>query len=328
MKSQTFFKYRNVWLGVAALWILLYHTRLEIPMPGFDLLRRLGYGGVDICLFASGVGGYFSLDKDPHVGRFLKRRLKRLAPAYLLFIAAWLVYKLATVGMPAYAVVGNLLGIQSLIGWDHHFNWYISALVLYYPLMPLLKKAVDKGNFLCQLGMLLLLTALSACFWNIPGYIVIAARLPVIYLGMLFGKMGRKEKLLGKGESFLFTALAGVGLLGLLASRIYLPDWLWNYGLYWYPFAMIVPGLCLLLSRAADFACRFGATRWVSRGLEWLGDYCFEIYLIQVPVFEIMKERSVQGNLWWLLGIGAVVLASLLLRLAQKPVKKLPVFAK
>lgn len=318
MKSQTFFKYRNVWLGVAAVWILLYHTRLNSSLPGFSLLKQLGYGGVDICLFASGVGGYFSLEKDPDALRFLKRRIRRLAPTYLLFIVAWLGYKLATVGMPAYAVVGNLLGIQSLIGWDHHFNWYISALVLYYPLMLLLKRLADKEGALLQAGVLLLLTVFSACFWNLPLYIVIAARLPLIYLGMLFGKKGKKERLLEKGEPVLYGILAAAGVLGLWACHRFLPEYLWSHGLYWYPFALIVPGLCLFLSWAADLACRFAASRWLCRLLDWLGSYCFEIYLIQVPVFEIMKDRGVQGNLYWLLGIGAVVLASLPLRAAQK----------
>ena len=57
-------KYRNVWMALAALWILYYHVSL--PTFGCALLhtaKNYGYGGVDIFVFASGLGCYHSLTK-------------------------------------------------------------------------------------------------------------------------------------------------------------------------------------------------------------------------------------------------------------------------
>ena len=72
------------------LWILLFHIPMELPGAGLRLFRQLGYGGVDLCLFASGVGCFYSLSKDPDAGRFLGRRLWRLGPVYLIFMLFWL----------------------------------------------------------------------------------------------------------------------------------------------------------------------------------------------------------------------------------------------
>mgnify|MGYP003307083029 FL=1 len=75
MSCRTIIKYRSVWMGAAMLWIVFFHIPMELPTAGLRLFRQLGYGGVDLCLFASGVGCFYSLSKDPDAGRFLGRRL-------------------------------------------------------------------------------------------------------------------------------------------------------------------------------------------------------------------------------------------------------------
>ena len=58
------FRFRNQWLGIAMVWIMWYHSGFSGNIRVFHYLKSIGYGGVDICLFASGIGCYFSLEKD------------------------------------------------------------------------------------------------------------------------------------------------------------------------------------------------------------------------------------------------------------------------
>lgn len=48
-------KYRDAFMGIAILWIMLHHSNFYLPNPLFGI-KRLGYSGVDIFMFVSGLG--------------------------------------------------------------------------------------------------------------------------------------------------------------------------------------------------------------------------------------------------------------------------------
>lgn len=330
IKMNQLLRYRNVWLGTAMAWIMLAHSGFGHPSAVFAYLKLWGYGGVDICLFASGLGCYFSLEKDPDILRFQKRRLRRLAPAYLCFLFPWLLWKLATSDFPARAVVGNLLGIQHLTGMGNSFNWYISALVLFYLAAPYLKAYADRGEGAgWQLRMIGFLLLLSVPFWKNYEYIVVLARLPVFYLGMALGKQCKADRELdGKGISLCLGGMAaGFGLLYLAQQN--LEQLLWTHGLYWYPFLLITPGLCLMIHLAATFCEKRKALRWINRGFEIIGKYSFEIYLIHIPLYEELHGLFAQwklpydNNLLWLCTLPVVAIGCVALKAAAAAVSGL-----
>lgn len=72
-------KYRTELMGIATLWVLLFHYG-KIGIPIIDSLSTLGYGGVDIFLFLSGIGLSFSI-KDG-VKSFYIKRILRIFPTY------------------------------------------------------------------------------------------------------------------------------------------------------------------------------------------------------------------------------------------------------
>ena len=63
MKTNIFEKYRDTWVGIAMLWIVFFHLDIDIGNKVLSLIKLFGYGGVDICLFCSGIGCYNSLKK-------------------------------------------------------------------------------------------------------------------------------------------------------------------------------------------------------------------------------------------------------------------------
>ena len=63
---------RSFLFGIATLMILFFHSTIEIPGSNWFLkiigfIKQFGNTGVDIFLFLSAVGLYFSLKKDSNV---------------------------------------------------------------------------------------------------------------------------------------------------------------------------------------------------------------------------------------------------------------------
>ena len=78
-----------------------------------------------------------------------------------------------------------------------------------------------------------------------------------------------------------------------------------DYGMYWYPFILITPPLCMGLSflfQKADKLSRVFAP------LRWLGKSSFEIYLVNVWIYELSKQYTVFPWLWAALCAGNLLL--------------------
>ena len=76
-------RYRGELMGIAIVFIILFH----IPLDRSDMffgLRRCGNIGVDMFLFLSGIGLWYSWTKQPSFKSFYKRRLLRIFPTWLV----------------------------------------------------------------------------------------------------------------------------------------------------------------------------------------------------------------------------------------------------
>lgn len=323
MEMKKLLRWRSAWIGCAMLWIMLAHSGLDFSFVPLAQWKQWGYGGVDICLFASGIGCWFSLDKEPDALRFLKRRVQRLAPAYLCFLPVWFAYEAVMHGYSWRKALGNVLGIQSFTGLGGSFSWYISALALLYLLAPYLKDLADRVQTgrrrLLVLGVLLLV---SVPFWGADGLIIMVTRLPVFYVGMLFAKGCHRGDSLQKWEVAVLGAgvVLGIGLLYVCGR--WLPEYMWSYGLYWYPFILFTPGFCVLIGLLFAWMEQRKGFAWLLRGIETVGRNSFEVYLVHVFLYEeVLREMDlsripVPRNLFWLGTIPVVMLGCILLKKA------------
>ena len=76
-------RFRGELMGAAMLFIILFHVGLPRE-DAFYGLRRMGNVGVDMFLFLSGIGLWFSWMKNPDTKRFFIRRYLRIYPAWLI----------------------------------------------------------------------------------------------------------------------------------------------------------------------------------------------------------------------------------------------------
>ncbi len=185
-------------MGVAALWIMLYHSRLffdaadgtgifhylYVFLYNLYQLRSAGQVGVDIFLFLSAIGLYFSLEKDPDVSSFYKRRAIRVLPEYLLINILWSMY----LGEGPVELSRNLCGLSFVLDGNLD-NWYFILLFFLYLSFPLLfrykKKYGNRFVFIVFLFSVLLNAALSELAPTVFETVEIALRrIPVFLLGL------------------------------------------------------------------------------------------------------------------------------------------------
>lgn len=316
------FKHRSVWMGVAMLWIISYHFPFQISFLPLRVFKEIGYGGVDIFLFASGLGCYFSYSKNQDPLTFIKRRISRLAPVYLPFIIVWVSYSYFSGKISLQAVIGNIFAVQGFTNLGENFNWYIAGLILCYILTPFFFGIIEKmKNGGALLGLIAFLLMITIPFENATNGIIIVTRLPIFAIGMYFAKMSESEcpVLTCKSISFLFLAsVVGFAVLGMF--RLFFGKFLWSYGLYWYPFILITPGLCVFISIICETMIKYKITRGFIWPLKSIGEYSFELYLVHIFCLDIYKEVIIpqniipETNLSCLLVIIAIIPLILLLR--------------
>lgn len=298
MQLKTLYKHRSVWMGIAILVIVFYHVELVIPNMLIATFKKIAYGGVDIFIFASGLGAYFSYTKDFDATAFLIRRFKRLAPIYIPFIVIWNLYRYFGGDFPINAAIGNFFALQGFTGLGNEFSWYITCLMVVYILTPFFGGLVKKMNrphsyFLFAIFLFII----SIPFWDTWGGIIIVSRLPIYVIGMYFAKWSEDDKIRLKSKlAFVLIAAMVVGMMLLLLFFKKYDIYLWDYGLYWYPFIFITPGVCIFISVFAEVLGKIKFGRIILNILKKIGEYSFEIFLLHAMCLDIYQKYLIPNN--------------------------------
>lgn len=295
VKIKDMNQYRTVWMGVAMVWIVIYHSELRLNYPILNFIKKIGYGGVDIFLFAAGLGNYCSYLKDHSPLEFIKRRINRLAPVFFPFILVWIIVKLLLHQLKFSQVVGNLFGIQGFSSVGGEFNWYLTGIIICYLLTPYLASFVEENRMIRNIILIAFLLLISIAFWNDRRMIISITRLPVYTLGMLFSKYN--QKILTKSLFFLETVGFALGSILLYIAFEYAYKYMWSCGLYWYPFILMTPFICHIISLVSSLLVKNKIGSKFIHLVSYVGNYSFEIYLVHIFMFECLKKWLSNTNI-------------------------------
>ncbi len=323
---------RTCLMGVAILLIVVCHAEFRIPVwrilyPLYDIQRMLP-GGVDIFFFLSGFGVCRSLDRNPDAASFFGRRIRRIYPIYLPLAAIWLAtFCVLTPPVPLNSAIGILTGMGFWAQLPYQFMWFISAILAFYLLSPYMHAFLRRGkNLHVSFAILLLLSFVFSLPTFFTWQILATSRLPIYIVGMYFCMASDQHRRGDVVFELLSYALMAYGL----HLVVYMPSWvedgyMYYHGLFNYPYLLVVPGFCMLLSRLADLL-RKCFLRIFVRFFECLGRCSLELCLIHFLVFQIAREFITFNNWIRLLLIAAAILLSIgyaaLIRWLQKRVSR------
>jgi peptidoglycan/LPS O-acetylase OafA/YrhL len=229
---------------IAAVFVVVYHFADKAPVDPQALFPVLAKGWVatDLFIMLSGFvlgrvygGGLDAGAVSP--GIFLTRRLKRVWPAHLMILAAFVVMVLLTAArglapmhperfdfadLPAEALLINAWGVVDHLSWNAP-SWTLSALVICWAALPFLWRAIrpfeGKAAALFMALDVLAITALGsrmvlhASPWHLTLALSLVRALPLFVAGALLARAsaGLSFK---PGEATL-TAIGGAVALGL-----------------------------------------------------------------------------------------------------------------
>lgn len=157
-------KYRNELFGIATLMIVLCHSVSIVPFPN-SLSNIINYGtmGVNIFLFLSGIGLYYSLKNNGNIFEFYKKRFTRVIIPYLFIGGLWYGIKYLICGKGDIAQF--LYELSTLSFWiEHKGAWFVAAIIPFYLFYPLLFKWLENGRRILKTSILIFVILLFAFY--------------------------------------------------------------------------------------------------------------------------------------------------------------------
>lgn len=309
-------KYRSTLMGLAILWVMFFHMPLGFYTEFGWFIHRIGFYGVDIFLFLSGIGVYFSLTKRPNALGFYKARLSRILPAYL-FIAC-LSYCLLR--LEKGSALDFFYYISGVGYWTRHarFDWYIPTQLAFYLITPLFlhfykKLSHSKRIIYTALWMILSPVITTVFYYTDMKYLWgSTVRIAIFFLGIHIGSLVYENKRFGKGTVALsvFAFVFGTILAYVVNHYIKEPNFIQD-GLNCYPALIMIPAMCLLIALALHLLDKKlpEVIKIVVFPFDILGRYSLELYLLHQRFQSILPKYFNIENQWLILLI--TVLAAL-----------------
>ncbi len=314
-------------MGIAILWITFYHMGISVNYSGISFLKETGFGGVDIFAFCTGLGCFYSLSKNDDVIAFYVRRIKRIYPAYWCILPLWYIFEIRTNGFKPTYLIGNILGLQSFTGNGYEVSWYISAMILFYLLCPIIYMCIVRaeGNYKKLLLMFAGLVVGTVAFWSSLHMNIMTTRIPTLFIGMLYGYLclnGRDFSRRHKWAAVVGLIL-GIALLQFFAR--FFSERLRAWGLLWYPFILIAPCVCVLTAMLFFYIEKCKVGEIIISVLSKIGELSFELFLCHILAFNVL-EKLIElhilpsNNVIWLAALIIAASFAILLKLILKHV--------
>lgn len=321
-------RFRGELMGAAMLFIILFHIGLSRGDPFYGL-RRCGNVGVDMFLFLSGVGLWFSWTRNPSPRCFFARRYLRIYPAWLLMATLYYVPDYISGGGHSTGVADLLLDIT--VNWDFWLHdeltfWYVPAIMMLYTFAPPYITLIRRCP-VYRWTPLLMVVWCVVVQWVLPvhqavGHLEIFwSRVPIFFIGINMGQYVEQRRKIDSRAVWLLLATFAM----TFATCLYLEQErhgqfpLFVERMLYIPFTVTA---ILVLNRV------FRRTpRWFNAFCRFVGAVSLEAYLIHIhfvlryvephhlgywPTFALTVAATMPAA--WLLHKGAAALQGRLSR--------------
>lgn len=293
-------KYRTPIMGLAIINVLFGHTNMVLPWVFNYLVNSVWL--IDIFFFFSGLGAYHSLSRNDNVLEFYIRRVKRIYPAYLPAVLAFLALSASAIleSKGAFGLVKEILGNVLMLGWaaglTYQFNWYPQAIMIVYLITPLIffliRRSDGDGK---KLGALFAFFCLGQLCFIGTNYLVAVSRTLNFLLGMLAADAAKRDTDI-KLNIPLLLILAVVGHAAIYLSNRFSAEIVWTTGVMWYPAIIAIPGTMYVFAKLFDFA---SGKKWLGWFM-WLhnitGRYSFEMFMLHIVLYDAASRLNLYSG--------------------------------
>lgn len=297
---------RSMALGFATLCILLFHQRF---IPDSRLLMPFSYygaWGVEIFLFLSGFGIYYSLSNAPSTLRlfYSKRLIRILPPAIMVGCLINLLNPFFDNALVAGKLPYGLTQIAILSGLH---LWYIRAILLFYLFSPLLFRILRRPIWLvtillCISTIGITLSQFSFFTQNQHIYTSIVwplLRFPSYLLGMKIADFFHCK------SSASYDSLTHYGILVLIIT---LGTWCviltYPHVVLYFILPPIAATVCILFGKIQTVNLSHAFSRklhfCICQALAWIGSRSLEFYLIHMSVYSALLHLHPEPTAWQL----------------------------
>lgn len=269
--------YRSSLMGIAMVWILFYHFGFHTV--GFSHLMRFGYTGVDIFMFLSGFGLYYSLNRNGDLQQYYKKRILRIFPAYF-FVGIFL----CLFCYPD-SNIGNYLWRCSTLGfWTNgdYYEWFIPSIISLYCIFPFIYKSLlshKRSTAYC----IVILIFIAAAIYNVFNHSIIdnwhfllIYRIPIFLYGALIACHIHN----GQGEKdFKWVSVIGIVIF---ITFFVIPGLRTRYMAFTFLTPLLIMFSCAILKKITII------NKW--GGV--IGTASLEIYLIHLVFLKYLRLTS------------------------------------
>lgn len=274
--------YRTQLMGIATLMIIVCHANVyHVLLPSVLIsVFRWGNWGVDIFLFLSGIGAYFSFNKDnkkdtSDIIFYYKRRFFRI---YIPYIMVYVPYCLIFFLLGKYSIGDSLLCLSALEYWLFHKGaWFVSLILILYLITPFLYTALSGQNkWFIAIGIIISLMLLcnipiednssTSILHNIQWAF---NRVPCFIIGVTIGRSCKEGKQLLVSQVLLYGFVC-------IVSSTFIDIWKSTWLIV--PFMLYI---CVLLIKLIE-------NSWLDNSLKFLGTISLESYLTNISLKSLL----------------------------------------
>lgn len=279
-------KYRTPLMGFSALLIIICHAssyHVEMP-PVVRFLLSFGNVGVDIFLFLSGIGLWYSLNQGNR-GRLSKWYKKRFVRIFIPYVLIQIPFWGFSIIKGNFDLIDSLYEFSTIAFWVRHTGmWYVALLIPLYLLTPFLYKLLESTSHRIKLVIFLMILVLILCNLDIYS----ENNLAMNVIKNIQWAFGRTVSFI-IGMAIAPVVKQGVKVNGLyivLTTIILVPTLrLLGFGYYWSLFAVMV--LCFV--KILDYLSLKGRTYSF---LQFMGVISLESYLSNVYLKNTLMQTS------------------------------------
>lgn len=270
---------RGILMGIATLIVAFFHcysyhferiiTNNSIA-DFFYFLRKMGNIGVDIFLFLSAIGLYFSFSKASSIKNFYKKRIIRIVPSIIIVASIYYLIK----GVDILSFIKGVTLTSFYIDGIRDF-WYFALIIVLYFIYPLLFKIIEKKDYKGLIIMLFVSIMSTVLLMNLmPTYYskieIALTRIPVFLIGIYVGKQVMLKKEIPELSMIAFFII-------FLASNIVLYNFKISPYIYVrYIYCFLGISIVFLISYLHS-RIKFQRS---DKFLIYIGTYSMEVYLI------------------------------------------------